>query len=572
MLTSTVVDRKTLAWIKDGISETLESVLQSLDEFIENSDDVTPIKECLAPLHRVKGAVEMVEIEGATMLAKEMEQLALALTEEKVKHKDEAAEVLAAGILQLPGYLESLYHGNPDLPLVLLPMLNDFRASQDSELLTEGDFFSPDLTVKVPVQPVGKSTVAGNVVSVAKKLRPGYLSGLLGVFKNNDLEKSLEKLTLVLDNLLIASSSEKEEQLWWVALGVVESLKEQGLESSVAIKMLLGRVDREIKHIIKSGGEIHTDDSLDKITKSLLYYVGQSESYSDRVVEIKKAFSLGYDDDQDINDARENLYGFNANLVESMSKQLNEELTTIKCTLDIILHSKDGAVEGMDSVLKNFSSVADALDMLGMGRHKNLVNEQEEFLRLKMIEGESLSEEDLMGVATVILAIETSLGDLGRVMSRSDEEGGIPSAEYEKLLKVVAHEVLENIQKIKNEVSDLSDEPSNILLVSNVPKLLEQIAGTARTINDEQQSNLTDAITKYVNQEIILNKEEASKDSLDLLADAITGLENYYQSVVEESVAPELGLQIAENSMAKLGYPPESSVPVLREYAAVANM
>jgi chemosensory pili system protein ChpA (sensor histidine kinase/response regulator) len=241
MFKSTVVDRKTLAWIKDGVNETLESVLQSLDEFIENSDDVTPIKECLAPLHRVKGAVEMVEIEGATMLAKEMEQLAFALTEKKVKHKNEAAEVLAAGILQLPGYLESLYHGNPDLPLVLLPMLNDFRASQDSELLTEGDFFSPDLTVKVPVQPVSRSTVSGDVVSVAKKLRPGYLSGLLGVFIDNDLEKSLEKLTLVLDNLLIASSSEKEEQLWWVALGVVESLKEQGLESSVAIKMLLGR-------------------------------------------------------------------------------------------------------------------------------------------------------------------------------------------------------------------------------------------------------------------------------------------------------------------------------------------
>ncbi len=137
----------------------------------------------------------------------------------KVKHKNEAVEVLAAGILQLPGYLESLYHGNPDLPLVLLPMLNDFRASQDSELLTEGDFFSPDLTVKVPVQPIGKSTVAGNVATVAKKLRPGYLSGLLGVFRDNNLEKSHEKLTLVLDNLLIASSSEKEEQLWWVALG-----------------------------------------------------------------------------------------------------------------------------------------------------------------------------------------------------------------------------------------------------------------------------------------------------------------------------------------------------------------
>ena len=86
MFKSTVVDRKTLAWIKDGVNETLESVLQSLDEFIENSDDVTPITECLAPLHRVKGAVEMVEIEGATMLAREMELLALALTEKRVKH------------------------------------------------------------------------------------------------------------------------------------------------------------------------------------------------------------------------------------------------------------------------------------------------------------------------------------------------------------------------------------------------------------------------------------------------------------------------------------------------------
>lgn len=570
MFKSTVVDRKTLAWIKDGVNETLESVLQSLDEFIENSDDVTPIKECLAPLHRVKGAVEMVEIEGATMLAKEMEQLALALTEKKVKHKNEAAEVLAAGILQLPGYLESLYHGNPDLPLVLLPMLNDFRASQDSELLTEGDFFSPDLTVKVPVQPIGRSTVSGNVVTVAKKLRPGYLSGLLGVFIDNDIEKSLEKLTLVLDNLLIASSSEKEEQLWWVALGVVESLKEQGLESSVAIKMLLGRVDREIKHIIKSGGEINTDDCLDKIIKSLLYYVGQSESYSDRVIEIKKAFALGNTDNKTLTSVRENLYGFNANLVESISKQLNEELTTIKCTLDIILHGKDGLAEDMSSVLKNFSSVEDALEMLGMGRHKNLINEQKEFLSLKMSEGEALSEEDLMGIATVLLAIETSLGDLGRVMQRSDEDGGVSSAEYEKLLKVVAHEILENIKQIKNEVSDLSAEPSNILLVSNVPNLLGQIAGTTRTINDEQQSNLTSAISQYINQEIILNEAEASKDSLDLLADAITGLENYYQSVVEESVAPELGLQVAEDSMTQLGYPPERIVPVLTPYPAVA--
>ena len=572
MLKSAVVDRKTLAWIKDGVDETLRSVLGSLDKYIENTDDVSPIEECISPLHRVKGAVEMVGIEGATMLASEMEQLATALAGKKVKHKKEAVEVLAAGILQLPGYLESLYQGNPDLPLVLLPMLNDFRASQDNELFTEGDFFSPSLSVKVPVQSVSRSTVAGGVAVVAKKLRPGYLSGLLGVFKEKDLEKSLEKLTLVLDNLLIASTTEKEEQLWWVALGVVESLKEQGLESSVAVKMLLGRVDRQIKQIIKSEGEINSDGSQDKIIKSLLYYVAQSQSYSDRVIEIKKAFSLGYADEKALKNARENLYGFNANLVDSISAQLNEELTSIKCTLDIILHGRGGDAAGMESVLENFSSVGNALDMLGMGRHKDLINEQKEFLSMKIAQGEPISENDLIDIATVLLGVEASLGNLGREMQQTVDDDDISAAEYEKLLKVVAQEILEEIKIIKDEVSEFSKEPSNVTLVGNVPKLLKQIAGTTRTINDEQQSNLTNAIGSYFNQEIIINKSGSSKDSLDLLADAITGLENYYQSVIEESVAPELGLQVAEESMAQLGYPPAKMVPLLTPYSAVVNM
>jgi chemosensory pili system protein ChpA (sensor histidine kinase/response regulator) len=572
MLKSTVVDRKTLAWIKDGVDETLKSVLGSLDEYIENPDDVTPIEECISPLHRVKGAVEMVGIEGATMLASEMERLATALAGKKVKHKNEAVEVLAAGILQLPGYLESLYHGNPDLPLVLLPMLNDFRASQDNELFTEGDFFSPNLSVKVPVQSVRKSTVTGNVTDVAKKLRPGYLSGLLGVFKEKNIEKSLEKLTLVLDNLLVASTTEKEEQLWWVASGVVESLKEHGIESSVAVKMLLGRVDRQIKKIIKSEGGINTDGSRDKIIKSLLYYVAQSSSYNDRVIEIKKAFSLGYADDHALKDARENLYGFNANLVDSISAQLNEELTSIKCALDIILHGRGGVAEGMESVLNNFSSVGDALEMLGMASHKDIINEQKEFLSMKITQGEPISEDDLMDIATVLLTIEASLGNLGRVMKQTDEENELSAAEHESLLKVVAQEILEVIKLIKDEVSEFSKEPSNIKLVDNVPNLLNQIVGTTKTINDEQQSNLTSAIGRYFNQEILINKSGSSEDSLDLLADAITGLENYYQYIIEESVAPELGLQVAEESMAQLGYPPEEMVPLLTPYSAVVNM
>lgn len=566
MLRSTVVDRKTLSWIKDEVDATLKTVLELLDEYIINPQDTTPLKECISPLHRVKGAVQMVGIEGATILAAEMENLAKALADKQIKQEKDALEVLATGICQLPGYLDSLYYGHPDLPLVLLPMLNDFRASQDSELFTEGDFFSPNLSVKVPIQPMSGCRVSGDISTVAKKLRPGYLSGLLGVIREDNVAVSLERLSLVLDNLLNASKTDRAEQLWWVALGVVDSLKEQGIEASVAVKILLGRVDRMIKAAINSGEENLTEESANKIIKSLLYYIAQSQAHNDRVLEIKKTFDLAHTNDESVEAARKNLFGFNANLVETMTNQLNEELTTIKCELDVVMHGKGGSTNGMDAILARFSTVADVLSMLGMTRQKNLVFEHKEFLESKMATGEPLSEEELMGVATALLYVETSLSDLGGIFGDASDESGIPQAEYEKLLKVVAQEILEVIKQTKEEVDQYSNEPSNILLISRVPDLLRKIAGVMRTLNDEQQSDLSRSICHYIDQEIIINKTQASDTSLDLLADAITGLENYYQAVLEESVAPELGLEVAAQSLTELGYPPYSvdqNIPTL---------
>jgi chemosensory pili system protein ChpA (sensor histidine kinase/response regulator) len=101
-LLRTAVDRKTLAWIKEGVDETLNSIQEAPNQFAENPEDTTPIESCIAPLHRVKGAVEMVNIHGAMLLALELENLALAITENRIKQKNQAAEVLATGIYNCP--------------------------------------------------------------------------------------------------------------------------------------------------------------------------------------------------------------------------------------------------------------------------------------------------------------------------------------------------------------------------------------------------------------------------------------------------------------------------------------
>ena len=72
----------------------------------------------------------MVELYGATMAAEEMEILTQALLDKQVNNRDDAYEVLMRGILQLPDYLEHLLAGHQDIPVVLMPLLNDLRAAR----------------------------------------------------------------------------------------------------------------------------------------------------------------------------------------------------------------------------------------------------------------------------------------------------------------------------------------------------------------------------------------------------------------------------------------------------------
>ena len=77
----------------------------------------------------------------------------------------------------------------------------------------------------------------------------------------------------------------------------------------------------------------------------------------------------------------------------------------------------------------------------------------------------------------------------------------------------------------------------------------------------QQLANLSQAINEYISQQLIEKHTVASGEHLDLLADAITGLENFFQTILEESVAPEIGLQVATRSIGKLGYPPKQISP-----------
>lgn len=556
------IDRKTISWIKQEIQETLKSVQDAPDKFAENFDDVSPIESLIAPLQRVRGAVEIASIQGATLLANELAQLCQALTGNKVKDKTSAVEALATGMLQLPAYLESLYQGQADIPLILLPQLNDIRAAQGRELLTAGEFFNPDFSVDAPTVKEKDCIVSGDLSHVAKILRPHYLVGLLGFIRNENTLDNIIKLNMVIDNLLIASVTDKAKQFWWIASGLLVSLKEDSLKPSIAIKILLGRVDGWIKRAIDSEEKLFTDDPPYKVMKNLLYYIGQSESepYNEAVMGIKSAFNLDYPEDSTIEKAREGMYGFSVNLFDNITKQIKEELASIKDALDICMHANAGSTKGLEPVLNHFNTVIDALNMIGISRFSNAINEYREFLEIKISRGESLDEEDLMNIATAILYVESSLANDCASGLAANNNSTLPQEEYENLLKTTATEILSDIKGMKSAIDEFSIDQDKFEQLSRVPKFLENIIGAMHMLGHSIQLHLSQALLDYINKELIKSEKPAGDAALDNLADVIMGLENYYLSILEKSLAPDIGLKIAYQSISKLGFTPDSEV------------
>src|SRR5579871_1847231 len=247
------IDFTTLNWVKQELDETLKQARQALEAYVEDPADSSLMRFCATYLHQVQGTLRMVELYGAAMVVEEMERVALALLDGQIKAQDDTYAVLMRGIVQLPDYLERLRSGHKDIPIVLLPLLNDLRATRGEKLLTESVLFSPDLSAPLPESAAGAAAPAPEMElkAEAARLRTAFQLALLRWIRDD--ASQLERLVAVLDRLRGACTEEETRRLWWIASGVLEGVQARAIEANPAVKLLFGKVDREIKRLVDAG-------------------------------------------------------------------------------------------------------------------------------------------------------------------------------------------------------------------------------------------------------------------------------------------------------------------------------
>ncbi|MBA1330065.1 hypothetical protein QQ73_02370, partial [Candidatus Endoriftia persephone str. Guaymas] len=408
-----VRDFGALNWVKDEIDATIGQARRALEEQVDDAGSGASLQLCAESLHQIAGVLQMVEAYGPAMLAEEMEQVARAMFKRKVRQHEDAAEALMLALIQLPDYLEKLQAGDEDVPLIVLPLLNDLRAVRDAPLLSEAALFNPDLeNVAVPDRITGEPN--DELPDLVRRVRQKYHLGLLNWYRKLNLEKGWSYLLDVAKELERGAGTEQVHRLMWVAGAVIQGLIEGSIQGGVAVKQLLGKLDRELRLIIDQGERALVDDPPHELIKNLLYYVGRAESQHPHLLAVKEAYNLSgvLPSESALAKGRESLTGTNAELVHSVREAIYAELTQVKDILDLFMRGEQADPSTLDRLQVPMQRLADTLGMIGQGALRSRLIRQAEKLESFAKRSSKPEEFELMEMAGDILFVESSLSGI----------------------------------------------------------------------------------------------------------------------------------------------------------------
>ncbi|HEU4665954.1 MAG TPA: Hpt domain-containing protein [Dokdonella sp.] len=560
-----------LNWVKPALDATLAQARESLETYVEEPDNIALMRSCADHLHQVQGTLRMVELYGAAMVVENMERLAEALVADTIKQRDEGYSVLMRGMVQLPDYLERLQSGHKDIPIVLLPLLNDLRAVRGENLLSESALFSPDLGLALPDAAAGSAQplAAADLRAQALRLRLAFQAALLKWFRDSGGAEHLRRLIEVLDRLRSISHGVEPRRLWWIAAGVVEAVEDRGLEPSVAVKLLFGRVDREIHRFAEGGEAAFASKPPRELVKNLLYYVAHSGANGAtpgvRCAEIRRTYRLDtlLPTQSELQHAQGSMTGRNKNLLGTVSAAIKDDLVRVKEALDIFLRGHNTDAGELAAQAEVLNRVGDTLGMLGLGVPRRVVGEQREIIEEMSQHRRPVDEGALLDVAGALLYVEASLddhierlGDGGEGEAPSSGELELPKAEVRRILDALMREAAVNIQQAKQDIIAFIESPWDHQRVQQIPRLLEEIAGALRMLGLANAGELMTAVVRFVEVELIAHKRVPTAEQMDKLADALAAIEYYLEATREQRRNRDKILDVARESLEALGYWP----------------
>ncbi|KAF1709313.1 hybrid sensor histidine kinase/response regulator [Pseudoxanthomonas kalamensis DSM 18571] len=547
-----------LGWVKPELDETLRLARQEIEAFAENPEDGSRMRFCAGYLHEVQGSLRMVELYAPAMVAEELELLAEVLEAGTAQDRDEACATLMRGMVLLPDYLERLQSGHRDIPIVLLPLLNEIRAARGAPGISESVLFAPDLDRPLPETlptPFGVPTIERESRQAQAH---AHLERALAGWPEDGAPADPADLSSALGELLAATDALPLRRMLWVASAAAEAIGAGALPASEALRGHFAGVGRATRPSLP-GGESGPGASPQEITRQFLYQISRSPAQHPSLDALREAFQLeaAAPSEAEIDHARSSISGRNRALLDTVGGAIKEELLRVKDALD--LHLRTGApVTALQAQVGELAGVADTLGMMGLGMARTVVMQQRDALD-ELVRGVRPADENaLLDIAGALLYVDATLDDQVANLGAGDvAQAEDPRVlESRRTVEALAQEAIRNFAAAREGFVAFIETNWDHTELSEVPRLLDEVSGALRMLDMEQAGDYVEGVRRYVATELIDKRRVPGGPQLDTLADAMASLEYFLEALRDRRPNVDEILDITRSSLESLHYWP----------------
>ena len=550
---SATQDYVALDWIKGEITQTLERAQYALEAVAEAPEDKSHLRSCLTAIHEAHGTLKMVELEGPTQVAAEMEALAQALMNGASPDKARAQEILMQVILQMPNYLDRIQREQKDSPDFVIAAVNNLRVARGAaKLAGTGVTDAAKQTHQFEMRPAAEVSATFEKQKghqTARKIRQRYQQALIALLKKQQPRQNLKVMGKAFSMLVKMCGVSAKGNLFRLGLAVVEGINAGAIKLNAGTADKFKRVDAELKDLAVRGADALGEVSADLGTE-LLALVNGAKTETPRIADAKSRFLDNDVADLSIEDIN---FGPDNETLSTVSKIIVEELRGVTDKLDLFVRSTDQNAVDIYQLTPSLEQIASTLTVVGMADNRASILGQVEIIKQLETDARGPSEDQLLEMASAFLEIESSLT---LTIGKADERGeGDNFDDVNQAMAAVIQETRHTLGIVKEQVVEFIASGFDLSNIQAVPGNLRSLAGGLRVINQQRACNILNAAADYVEKDLLEEQCRPELSQMDDLADAITSVDYYLERLFESAKDPYVQMiEVAESAIEKLGY------------------
>ncbi|MEB0030628.1 Hpt domain-containing protein [Undibacterium sp. RTI2.1] len=525
-----------LSWVMGEVREAITSAGKLLsDAVVQDSDSKsTMLLHAKSYLHQAHGALQIVDIDGVSIVTETIEDLVERLQTGQLGMSQPHVDVINDAFHAILRYLEDLLSGGAHQPVRLFPYYRALLQLKGAERIHPADLFFPSLSVQ---EHIPELTLGSNIVKVDySHLRQRFEKLLLVVLTNKDNVQQLQAVQTMHD--LIAEvervqTTPQTKAFWLVMRGFTEAVAKGLIKNEQYVKQIFGRINLQIRRLVDGVSSIP-----ERLLRDALFFIAQVDQPSEFVAQIRRAYQL---DNQVPLDYDQKNYGeIPANILVTAK----EQVANLK---NLWSRIANGDMSVADRFSQKMKDLADSCSQLNSSSLSKLLRELSGISR----HAAHTSDNSKIGIelATSLLFVENALDHITRLPAhfseRADEitarllslvSGDEPptqaawmgeisrEAQQRQTMSVLVAEMQSSLRQVEKVLDEYFRDPNSLEALTPVDPILHQIGGALAILDQDDVMLAVEHTRKVIGQFAGLAGTEHAKNAYQNVAQNIGAL------------------------------------------------